>query len=97
VDPIGACIGVKGMRKANILKEIPGEKVDIIQYSEDPAEFIAASLSPAKVSRVDVNEDGTCQAHVAADQLSLAIGKEGQNVRLAVKLCGYKIDIKAEA
>ncbi len=96
VDPIGACIGIRGIRKENILNEIPGEKIDIVKYSEDPAEFIAASLAPAQVLSVDVNADGTCQAHVAADQLSLAIGKEGQNVRLAVKLCGHKIDIKAE-
>ena len=96
VDPIGACIGVKGMRKANVLKELPGEKVDIVKYSEDPEEFVAASLAPARVTEVVVNADGTCEAHVPADQLSLAIGKEGQNVRLAVRLCGHKIDIKAE-
>ena len=96
VDPIGACIGVKGMRKANVLKELPGEKVDIVKYSEDPAEFVAAALAPAQVTEVLVNEDGSCEARVPADQLSLAIGKEGQNVRLAVRLCGRKIDIKAE-
>jgi len=95
VDPIGSCIGLKGMRKAAILKEAPGEKIDLIQYSEDPAEFIAASLAPATVLSVDVNEDKTCQVSVAPDQLSLAIGKEGQNVRLAAKITGYKIDIKA--
>ena len=95
VDPIGSCIGVKGMRKAAILKEAPGEKIDLIQYSEDPAEFIAASLAPATVLSVAVNEDKTCQVEVAPDQLSLAIGKEGQNVRLAAKITGYKIDIKA--
>jgi len=96
VDPIGSCIGVKGMRKTAILKEVPGEKIDLIKYSEDPAEFIAASLSPATVLSVNVNEDKTCQVSVAAEQLSLAIGKEGQNVRLAAKITGYKIDIKAE-
>ncbi len=95
VDPIGSCIGLKGMRKAAILEEAPGEKIDLIQYSEDPAEFIAASLAPATVLSVDVNEDKTCQVSVAPDQLSLAIGKEGQNVRLAAKITGYKIDIKA--
>ena len=95
VDPIGSCIGVKGMRKAAILKEAPGEKIDLIQYSEDPAEFIAASLAPATVLSVAVNEDKTCQVEVAPDQLSRAIGKEGQNVRLAAKITGYKIDIKA--
>ena len=83
------------MRKAAILKEAPGEKIDLIQYSEDPAEFIASSLAPATVLSVDVNDDKTCQVEVAADQLSLAIGKEGQNVRLAAKITGYKIDIKA--
>ncbi len=96
VDPIGSCIGLKGMRKANILKEAPGEKIDLVKYSEDPAEFIAASLAPATVLSVHVNDDKTCEVAVAADQLSLAIGKEGQNVRLAAKLTGYKIDIKAE-
>ncbi len=96
VDPIGSCIGLKGMRKANILKEAPGEKIDLIPYSEDPASFIAAALAPAEVISVQVNDDKTCQVAVAADQLSLAIGKEGQNVRLAAKITGYKIDIKAE-
>lgn len=96
VDPIGSCIGLKGVRKANVLKEIPGERVDIIPYSEDPAEFIAASLAPAQVLNVEMLEGNTCRASVSADQLSLAIGKEGQNVRLAAKLTGYKIDIKAE-
>ncbi|MBR2616231.1 MAG: transcription termination/antitermination protein NusA [Clostridia bacterium] len=95
VDPIGSCIGLKGMRKANILRQVPGEKIDLIKYSEDPAEFIAAALAPATVLSVDVNEDKTCQVAVAPDQLSLAIGKEGQNVRLAAKITGYKIDIKA--
>jgi len=96
VDPIGSCIGVKGMRKANILGELAGEKIDLIKYSEDPATFISASLAPATVLSVAVNEDKTCQVSVSPDQLSLAIGKEGQNVRLAAKLTGYKIDIKAE-
>ncbi len=96
VDPIGSCIGLKGMRKASILKEVPGEKIDLIQYSNDPAAFIASSLSPATVQSVQVGDDKTCQVTVAADQLSLAIGKEGQNVRLAAKITGYKIDIKAE-
>ena len=97
VDPIGSCIGLKGIRKANILKEAPGEKIDLIQYSEDPAEFIAASLSPASVLDVMMLDEKSCQVTVAADQLSLAIGKEGQNVRLAAKITGVKIDIKAEA
>lgn len=97
VDPIGSCIGVKGLRKANILREAPGEKIDLIQYSEDPAKFIAASLSPASVLDVSILDEKSCQVTVAADQLSLAIGKEGQNVRLAAKITGFKIDIKAEA
>jgi len=95
VDPIGSCIGLKGLRKANILRQVPGEKIDLVKYSEDPAEFIAASLSPATVLSVDMLDDKTSQVAVAADQLSLAIGKEGQNVRLAAKLTGCKIDIKA--
>lgn len=97
VDPIGACIGLKGIRKASLQREIPGEKIDLVKYSSDPAEFIAASLAPATVNSVDVHDDKTCLVRVDADQLSLAIGKEGQNVRLAARLCGYKIDIKAEA
>jgi N utilization substance protein A len=96
VDPIGSCIGVKGMRKNNILREVAGEKIDLIRYSENAEEFIAASLSPAKVRSVVLNEDRSCQVTVDPDQFSLAIGKEGQNVRLAAKLTGYKIDIKAE-
>ncbi len=96
VDPIGACIGLKGTRKAAILKEVPGEKIDLVKYSEDPAEFIGASLAPATALDVTVHEDGSSTVLVAADQLSLAIGKEGQNVRLAAKLCGHKIDIKAQ-
>ena len=97
VDPIGSCIGLKGIRKANILREAPGEKIDLIQYSENPAEFIAASLSPAAVLDVTMLDEKSCQVTVAPDQLSLAIGKEGQNVRLAAKITGFKIDIKAEA
>lgn len=94
VDPIGACIGVRGMRKAGITAELAGEKIDIIKYSEDPAEFIRASLSPATVVSVTVNEDRTSRVIVEPDQLSLAIGKKGQNACLAAKLTGYKIDIK---
>jgi N utilization substance protein A len=95
VDPIGSCIGLKGTRKDSILRQVAGEKIDLIKYSEDPAEFIAASLAPATVLSVSVNEDKSCQVEVSPDQLSLAIGKEGQNVRLAAKITGYKIDIKA--
>ncbi len=101
VDPIGACIGVKGMRKNNIISELSGEKIDIIQYSESPEEFIKAALSPAAVLSVslETNTDGkterACRVTVSPDQLSLAIGKEGQNARLAARLTGYKIDIKS--
>ncbi len=96
VDPVGACVGPKGMRVANILNEIRGEKIDIIVYSEDPKEYITQALSPAKVLEVNVSdEEKSCQVMVPESQLSLAIGKEGQNVRLAAKLTGWKIDIKS--
>ena len=95
VDPIGACVGPKGQRVANIVEELRGEKIDIIKYSEDPAQFIAAALAPADVVDVQLAEEGKgCRVIVPDDQLSLAIGKEGQNARLAARLTGYKIDIK---
>ena len=95
VDPIGACVGPGGARVNNIVEELHGEKVDIIKYSEDPAQYIAAALSPADVLSVDLLPDGkACRGVVPDDQLSLAIGKEGQNARLAAKLTNYKIDIK---
>ena len=95
VDPIGACVGPRGQRVNNIVEELKGEKVDIIKWSEDPAEYIAAALSPADVISVNIHEDGkSCRVVVPDDQLSLAIGKEGQNARLAAKLTGWKIDIK---
>jgi len=95
VDPIGACVGPKGERVNNIVKELKGEKIDIIKYSEDPAEFIAAALAPADVVDVWMADEGkACRVIVPDDQLSLAIGKEGQNARLAARLTGYKIDIK---
>ncbi len=98
VDPIGACVGPKGQRVAGIVEELRGEKIDIIKYSEDPAEFIAAALAPAEVVDVQVAEEGkACRVRVPDDQLSLAIGKEGQNARLAARLTGYKIDIKPES
>ncbi len=96
VDPVGACIGNHGTRIASILDELRGEKIDIVKYSEDPAEFIAAALAPAEVQSVTLEGDRTCRVIVAPDQLSLAIGKVGQNARLAAHLTGYKIDIKAE-
>ncbi len=95
VDPIGACVGPRGQRVNAIVEELKGEKMDIIKFSEDPAEYIAAALSPADVVSVDELPDGkSCRVVVPDDQLSLAIGKEGQNARLAAKLTGYKIDIK---
>lgn len=95
VDPVGACIGQKGTRVDNIKTELRGEKIDIVRYSDDIAEFVTAALSPSEVIGVDVNEEEhTCHVTVPADQLSLAIGKEGQNARLAAKLTGWKIDIK---
>ena len=98
VDPIGACVGNRGARVNAIVNELNGEKVDIIKYSEDPAEFICAALSPADVVDVRCDEENKeCRVVVPDDQLSLAIGKEGQNARLAARLTGYKIDIKSES
>jgi N utilization substance protein A len=93
VDPIGSCVGQRGIRIANIMNELGEEKIDIIEWSEDPEEFVANALSPAKVNEVNI-EEGVATVEVDADQLSLAIGKEGQNVRLAWKLTGMKIDIE---
>ena len=96
VDPIGACVGTRGQRVNTIVEELHGEKVDIIKYSEDPIQYVAAALAPADVVSVEVLEEGkSCRVIVPDDQLSLAIGKEGQNARLAAKLTGYKIDIKS--
>ena len=94
VDPIGACIGNRGMRIQSITNELRGEKIDIVKYSEDPAEYISAALSPATVKDVVLDSEKSCRVVVDADQLSLAIGKEGQNARLAARLTGFKIDIK---
>ena len=95
VDPIGACVGPKGSRVGAVVEELRGEKVDIIAWSEDPEKFVAASLAPAEVYTSTLLEDGrSCRAVVPDNQLSLAIGKEGKNARLAAKLTGYKIDIK---
>ena len=95
VDPIGACVGPRGNRVATIVEEIRGEKIDIVKYSENVGEYIAAALAPANVISVDADEEErTCRVVVEDDQLSLAIGKDGQNARLAAKLTGYKIDIK---
>ena len=98
VDPIGACVGPKGQRVAAIVDELRGEKIDIIKWSEDPAQVIAAALAPSDVVDVMMAEEGkACRVIVPDDQLSLAIGKEGQNARLAARLTGYKIDIKPES
>lgn len=98
IDPIGACVGPKGSRVKNIVDELGDEKIDIIKYSDDFAEFISASLSPSKVVKVEVDEEEKSALVVVPDyQLSLAIGKDGQNARLAAKLTGWKIDIKSES
>ena len=98
VDAVGACVGMKGMRVQSIIRELRGEKIDIIEYHEDPVTFAEKALQPAKVSRVTVVDPGDKHLEVVVDdsQLSLAIGKKGQNVRLAAKLLGWKIDIKSE-
>ena len=94
VDPVGTCIGPKGMRVQAVIDELRGEKIDIIKYSENPAEYVSNALSPAEVLTIDVDSDKKiCSVTVPEDQLSLAIGKEGQNVRLAARLTGWKIDI----
>lgn len=98
VDPTGACIGPKGSRVQNIVDELKGEKIDVIKWSKNPEEYIASALSPAKVLSVGVNEKEKSAKVVVLDyQLSLAIGKEGQNARLAAKLTGWKIDIKSQS
>ena len=98
VDPVGSLVGQKGIRVGTVISELGGEKIDIIEWREDPEEFIAKSLSPAKVLEVEINpERKEAQIKVAEDQLSLAIGKAGQNVRLAAKLTGYKIDIRSRS
>jgi N utilization substance protein A len=98
LDSIGACVGNKGMRVNAIVNELNGEKIDIVPYSENPAEYIAAALSPAEVLYVEVNtNDKSSLAVVPDDKLSLAIGKAGQNVRLAARLTGWKIDVKAKS
>ena len=98
VDPIGACVGPKGGRVAAVVNELKGEKIDIIKYSEDPVQFVAEALSPSDVISVQMLEDNkSCIVVVPDNQLSLAIGKEGQNARLAAKLTGFKIDIKPES
>lgn len=98
IDPVGSCVGQKGIRIQNIINELNGEKIDVIEWSEDPSIYISAALLPAQVMAVDINEEEKfAQVIVPNDQLSLAIGKSGQNVRLAARLTNWKIDIKSEA
>ncbi len=98
VDSVGACVGMKGMRVQSIIRELRGEKIDIIEFSDDSVIFATHALSPAKISRVSVVDGPGRHMEVIVDdsQLSLAIGKKGQNVRLAAKLLGWRIDIKSE-
>jgi len=98
VDPVGSCVGQKGLRVGAIMDELKGEKIDIIEWDSDPVIYISNSLSPAKVLRVDVNpDDRTARVIVPDQQLSLAIGREGQNARLAARLTGWRIDIRSES
>lgn len=99
IDPVGACVGQRGDRVTRVVDELRGEKIDIIKWSENPAEFIANALNPANVREVYTEASGqrSCIVVVPDNQLSLAIGKEGQNARLAAKLTGWKIDIKSQS
>ena len=98
IDPVGACVGQRGSRVDRVVEELKGEKIDIIKWSADPAEFVANALNPAHVLSVFVAEgEKACRVVVPDNQLSLAIGKEGQNARLAAKLTGWKIDIKSQS
>jgi N utilization substance protein A len=98
VDPVGACVGAKGSRVRMVVNELKGEKIDVVEWSQDPARFVANALQPAKVSRVRIDPDSQTALVVVPDyQLSLAIGKEGQNARLAARLTGWRIDIKSES
>jgi N utilization substance protein A len=97
IDPVGSCVGMRGVRIQNIVNELGGEKIDVIPWDQDPAAFVAAALSPAQVHRVDISEDEkTATVIVPERQLSLAIGREGQNARLAARLTGWRIDIKSD-
>ncbi len=98
IDPVGACVGMRGARVQSVVQELRGEKIDIVPYSEEQAKYVCNALAPAKVNRVFVDEENRAmEVIVPDDQLSLAIGKSGQNVRLAVKLTGWKIDVKSES
>jgi N utilization substance protein A len=96
VDPVGACVGPRGGRVGAVVEELNGEKIDIVVWSEDPCQYVSAALSPADVVSVELvpGQKNACRVLVPDDQLSLAIGKEGQNARLAARLTGFKIDIK---
>jgi N utilization substance protein A len=98
VDPVGACVGMRGTRVQAIIRELRGEKIDIVEWSDDPVQFVTKALSPARVQRVSIVDDEARVMEVVVEdrQLSLAIGKKGQNVRLAAKLTGWKIDIKSD-
>jgi N utilization substance protein A len=99
VDPVGACVGMKGSRVQAVIRELRGEKIDIVQWDDDPSHYVRNALNPASINRVAVRDYETrdMEVIVAEDQLSLAIGKRGQNVRLAAKLVGWNLDIKSEA
>jgi N utilization substance protein A len=98
VDPIGACVGMRGVRVQSVVQELRGEKIDIVQWADDPATFVANALSPAKIYKINVNSEGRAmEVIVEDDQLSLAIGKKGQNVRLAAKLTKWRLDIKSRS
>ena len=97
VDPVGACVGARGSRVRMVVNELRGEKVDIVPYSDEPAEFVMKALAPAKVREVRITEEtGTAEVIVPDFQLSLAIGREGQNARLAARLTGWRVDIRSE-
>jgi N utilization substance protein A len=97
IDPVGSCVGMRGVRIQNIVNELGGEKIDVVEWNEDPARFVGNALSPARVLEVRTNEaEKTATVIVPENQLSLAIGREGQNARLAAKLTGWRIDIKSD-
>jgi transcription termination/antitermination protein NusA len=98
VDPIGACVGMRGVRVQSVVQELRGEKIDIVHWSDDAATYVANALSPAKIYKINVNPEGRAmEVIVEDDQLSLAIGKKGQNVRLAAKLTKWRLDIKSRS
>src|SRR5690606_14619349 len=98
VDPVGACVGMKGQRVQSVVAELNGEKIDIVPWDKDPAKLVCNALAPAAVSKVIVDDEHhSMEVIVADDQLSLAIGKRGQNVRLAAQLTGWRLDIKSES